>query len=148
LSLKRNSSSGDLLTEDSQDARRNSRSSPPRNEPERRQSAQSFSSNSKRLSQTSLASPPRNIRRHSLTTLLETSFDDANSEIAEAVRLSLNPRSNSGGLEKVTEWRRSGTLASLRAPTIQAPVVAVTPPPVEPATPTKKGSKKNSWLDY
>ncbi|GAA5958115.1 hypothetical protein JCM3765_002819 [Sporobolomyces pararoseus] len=156
LSLKRNSSSGDLLDESPSletPRRREPVASPTRTpQADRRQSAQSFASSSKRLSQTSLASPPRNVRRHSLTTLLETSFDDVNSDgpAPPLVRPGMNERSASGGLEKVTEWRRSGTLASLRAPSIQSP------PPAQPAsvavvdtpTVTKKASKKNSWLDY
>lgn len=157
LSLKRNSSSGDLLDDSAPPVevphRRETVASPTRTpQSDRRQSAQSFASSSKRLSQTSLASPPRNVRRHSLTTLLETSFDDANSDgpAPPNVRPGMNERSASGGLEKVTEWRRSGTLASLRAPTLQPPPAqpAFAATVVETSTVTKKSSKKNSWLDY
>lgn len=162
LSLKRNSSSGDLLVEPTPappqelESPRRRESYVARDRSDRRQSAQSFASTSKRLSQISLASPPHNIRRHSLTTLLETSFDDANPDVVPSPprggRPGMNDRSDStgGGLAKVTEWRRSGTLASLRPPSIQSQSQRPTPPaPVEPATPTKKGgSKKNSWLDY
>jgi hypothetical protein len=156
LSLKRNSSSGDLLVEPespypTSPRRRETVASPTRPPSERRQSAQSFASSSKRLSQTSLASPPRNIRRHSLTTLLETSFDDAGSDgpSPPLVRPGMNERSASGGLEKVTEWRRSGTLSSLRAASIHpSPAPAAAPVPVVEPTVVKKGSKKNSWLDY
>ncbi|GAA5852923.1 hypothetical protein JCM3766R1_004897 [Sporobolomyces carnicolor] len=70
--------------------------------------------------------PSRNVRRHSLTTLLETSFDDASSstrpfavdvEDRPVVASATRERAQSsnavgrGGVEKVTEWRRSGTFA-------------------------------------
>jgi len=151
LSLKRNSSSGDLLTDETL-PRSTSRGSvntltspTPRTRPNpspRRESAQTFQRNS-------LALPPHDTRRHSLTTLLETSFDDAHSlaDLAALQRPAMKGRSHSGGLEKVTEWRRSGTfsLNHLPPPT-QAQSAPITPPAAVLASPTKKG--KASWLDY
>ncbi|GAA5934011.1 hypothetical protein JCM1841_002049 [Sporobolomyces salmonicolor] len=175
--LKRGSSSGDLLEEKAALARRESSSptisSPdftgaPRPPQSRRQSGQSFGS--KRASQHSLVSLSSGggggrlgdrDRRQSLSTLLETSFDEPPpTDLAVAGEPQRNSRRVSrrlsGGLEKVVEWRQSGTVASASENDLLSPAALgrreggshsapTTPAAVESGPPRKK---KNDWLGY
>ncbi|GAA5867880.1 hypothetical protein JCM1840_003473 [Sporobolomyces johnsonii] len=176
--LKRRSSSGDLLDDKATSPTRESLSptisSPdfmgaPRPPQSRRQSGQSFGS--KRASQHSLVSMTGGggrldrDRRQSLSTLLETSFDeppaaDLAAAGGESQRNSRRvSRRLSGGLEKVVEWRQSGTVASASEGDLLSPAAfgrregGSHSAPTTPAAGTGAGEsgsrkKKNDWLGY
>ncbi|GAA6062458.1 hypothetical protein JCM10212_005361 [Sporobolomyces blumeae] len=173
LGLKRTHSTGDVFSEQEPFTAslpgHSPVASPVRPSTTRRQSGPSLRATSTRTStQAPLAPPHRDTRRHSLTTLLETSFDEASVHLVEreSARPARPTRRMSGGLDKVVEWRnRSSSQADLvnaghvaidDAPPAPQPhqsrSTPTTPMAVEPARSTstaKKGSsKKSSWLDY